>query len=56
MVSYLPEIDSSKNDNKKWEDEFKSCSFLLEKQTIVGVLIGFYRTKKVKLLKNIWQP
>lgn len=57
MVSYLPEKHSSKNDIKKWEVEFKGkvFFFLMEKQTLVMMLIGFYRTEKIEgIKKNIW--
>ena len=58
MVSYLPEKHSSKNDIKKWEVEFKGkvvFFFFMEKQTLVMILIGFYRAEKIEgIKKNIW--
>lgn len=49
---FLQETHSSKYDIKKWEDHFKTL-FGCGKTKSCGVLIWFYGTKKVELIRKI---
>ena len=54
-VFFLHETHSLIRDDKKWEDKLRGKLFFSHgKKNSCGVLIGYYGTKKVKIINNTY--